>query len=427
MSVSIYGFIENRPGLGLDLKGGLSVVLTAKESKGSAITQKEMEQAIGIMQERVNKLGVSEPTIEQQGGKNIIIQLPGIKNANDALDVIGQRALLEFAIVNKDYENQQVNKMNYDKARGKKVLGKTLMTGKSIDTAQAGFSSGQDQVTSQPVVNFTLKPEGEEIFGDITTKNVNKRLAIVLDGKIITAPTIQSPIRGGKGEINGIVSLKEARRIALVLQTGNLPFAIEISQHQVVGPTLGADSLKAAEIAGLIGLIFVALFMVGFYRVFGLITWATLTVYGSILAGLFVLVNIILSQFGSAAASFSLPSIAAVIFMFGSAADSSIIVFERIKEEIRGGRTVRSAMDVGFSHGFKTFLDADLVAFITAAILFYFGIGPVKGFALIIMLGIIADLTTSFLFTRSVIGLMASYNVIKSTSLIGLRDKGAAS
>lgn len=421
IAASIYGFINNRPGLGLDLRGGLSVVLTAKESKGVRITQKAMDQAILIMQERVNKLGVSEPTIEQQGSRNIIVQLPGIKDAEQALDVIGQRALLEFRIVQKKYEGQSPEQMNFEISKKKKVLEKTLLTGKVIDSATATFSSGQDQLSSAPIVEFTLTPEGTDKFAKITKENINKRLAIVLDGRIITAPNIKSEIPDGKGVIEGIESIDEARRIALVMQTGNLPFALDISQHQQVGPTLGKDSLNAALMAGIIGVALVAVFMLGYYRIFGVVTWFTLAVFGCILAGLYVLINLILVQLGSAGFSLSLPSIAAIIFVFGSAADSSIIVYERIKEEIKGGRSIRSAMDVGFAHGFRTFVDADLVAFLTAAILFYFGVGPVKGFALVIMLGIVADLTTSFLFTRSIIGLLASYDVIKSTALFGLR------
>lgn len=430
IGASVYGFITNRPGLGLDLKGGLSVVLTAKQEKGVVINQKAMDQALFIMQERVNKLGVSEPTIEQQGKKNIIIQLPGLKDANKALDVIPQRAILEFAIVEKKYESKSTPEQNIDLAKGKKVLGPTLMTGKYISNAQASIGSGQSELSNEPVVEFQLTPEGSSIFAKITKDNPSKRLAIVLDKKIITAPTIQvnestgsSEIPNGKGIINGISTIEEARRIALVMQTGNLPFALDISQQQQVGPTLGKDSLNAAMLAGIIGVALVALFMLGFYRVFGVLTWVTLAVFGCFLAGLFVLVNLILAQFGSAGVSFSLPSIAGIIFVFGSAADSSIIVYERIKEEIRAGRSIRSSMDSGYSHGFKTFLDADLVAFITAAVLFYFGIGPVKGFALIIMLGIIADLLTSFLFTRAAIGLIAQYDLIKNTAWLGMKNK----
>jgi len=420
-ALSIYGVFAKPPGLGLDLKGGLNVVLTAEGNKESPITQKGMDQAIFIIRERVDRLGVAEPSIEQQGPKNIIIQLPGIKNPEQAIKVIGQTALLEFALVDDKYKDKTELQLNLDKSQGKPVLGKTLLTGKSIEKASASFGSGQDQLQSEPEVDFTLNPTATTQFADITSKNTDKRLAIVLDDKIITAPTIQTPITDGSGRITGIGSIEEAKRLALVLQTGNLPFKMTFSQTQNVGPTLGRDSLIAGLYAGIIGFALVALFMLGFYRVFGLITWFSLAIFGCLLAGFLVLLNIILSSLGSAGIGLSLPSIAGIILMIGVAADSSIIVFERIKEEVRAGINIRTALDTGYKHGLQTFLDADLVTFVTAAVLFWVGVGPVKGFAITLMLGIVADITTSLLFTRSILGLMASYNLIKSPALIGLK------
>ncbi len=415
---SIYGLITKGLGLGLDLKGGLNVVLTAEKTGKTTVNQRSMDQAIFIMRSRVDKLGVAEPSIEQHGKNNIIMQLPGIKDADKALDIIGSTALLEFKIVQKDFENRSISDMNKALTKKEKVLGPTLMTGEAITNAAAGISQS-GQIGYEVTLNFSN--EGTTRFAEITTKNLNKRLAMVLDNQIMTAPTIDEPITDGNGVIRGIDTFEEAQRVALVLQTGQLPFKLKISQQQQVGPTLGKDSLKAAYIAAIIGFALVALFLLGFYRLFGVISIISLSIYITLLLGSMVLLDLILSASGLAGISLSLPSLAGLILMIGVAADSSIIIFERIKEEARNGKTFRTAIDVGFSHGFQTFLDADLVTFLTAAILFYFGIGLVKGFALTLMLGIIMDLVVSLLFKRSLLKLIAANNWIKNPAMIGLR------
>ncbi|MDP3013260.1 MAG: protein translocase subunit SecD, partial [Candidatus Subteraquimicrobiales bacterium] len=254
---------------------------------------------------------------------------------------------------------------------------------------------------------------GARKFDEVAKKFFGNRLAIVLDGEIISAPVIQATEFRGKAQITGKFTADEARELVLVLKTGALPVELEVSEYRTVGPTLGRDSLLAGLKAGLIGLGLVALFMLGYYRLFGFLSWIGLAVFASLLSGLLVVVG----------ATLTLPGIAGIILMIGIAADSSIIVFERIKEEARSKKTLRVAIEIGFSHGFKTFLDADLVSFITALILFYFGIGPVKGFALILMLGIICDILTSFLFTRSVLGLLASTNLAQKPNLLGIKIK----
>jgi len=418
---SIYGLVKRNIDLGLDIRGGLNVILTAKGTKKNPVNKRTMEQALFIMRNRVDKLGVSEPTIEQHGSRNIIVQLPGVKDAKKAINIIGQTALLEFAIVQDKYQGQDVEKLNKALEKKEKVLGETLMTGDALTSASAGFDQEVKAQNSYIVsLNFTNK--GADDFASVTAKkNKNKGLAIVLDGKIITAPNINEPITGGKAQIEGIDTLEEAKEVALVLQTGQLPFKLEIAQQQQVGPTLGKDSLNAALIAMIIGFILVALYMLIYYRLFGLIAWASLAAFASLLFGSLLLLDIIMESVGAVGISLSLPSIAGIILMIGIAADSSIIVYERIKEEVREGRSLRSAIDVGFSRGFKTFLDADLVTFLTAAILFNFGIGPIKGFAMILMVGIFIDIVVSLMFKRSVLKLIAINNWIKNPALIGIR------
>jgi len=420
--LSIFGLFSRGLGLGLDLKGGLNIVLTAKDGPKTPVNQKTMDQALFIMRNRIDKLGVSEPSIEQHGKRNIILQLPGIRDANKAIKIIGQTALLEFKIVEAKYNSKDTFQMNQALAKKEKVLGPTLMTGEGLSSASAGYDTENPAATSY-VVKLDFTSDGADKFADVTSKNINKRLAVVLDGQVMTAPTIKSAITDGSGVIEGISTLEEAKKVALVLQTGQLPFKLGISQQQEVGPTLGKDSLNAAFIAGLVGFALVALFMLAFYRVFGLITWISLAIFTSLLLGSMVLLDYFLQSVGAAGISLSLPSIAGIILMIGVAADSSIIVFERIKEEVREGKGFRSSLDVGFTHGFKTFLDADLVTFITATVLFWLGIGPVRGFALTLMLGIFVDLTVSLLFTRSILKLIAANNWIKNPSLIGLKLK----
>lgn len=411
VAVSLYLIISRPPRLGLDLQGGLTVILTAVDRPGAPVTQEAMRQALFVINQRVNKLGVAEPQIERQGQRNILIQLPGIKDPELALEIIGQTALLEFKIVQPKYAGQSINGLNKLISEGKNPLGPTLLTGKSLESAKADF----DPKTNEPEVAIRFTPDGSRKFADITEKYVGQPLAIVLDDRVMSAPNIRERIPSGRAVITGIKTVDETKKIVLVLQTGALPVKLVKSQHRTVGPTLGRDSLVQGLRAGAIGLILVFLFMVLFYRAFGFITWMGLMIFSALLGGLLVLVG----------ATLTLPGIAGIIFMFGSAADSNIIVFERIKEEVRGGKSVRVSMDTGFVHGFRTFLDADLVTLTTAAVLFYFGIGPVKGFALTLMLGIASDLFTSFFFTRSALGLLGKLRLFSRPALIGMREARA--
>lgn len=397
LGVSLYGVFVRPPRLGLDLRGGLHVVLTAKEKPGAPITEEAMEQTKRIIDQRVNRLGVTEPGIERHGRRNIMVQLPGIKEPQKALEVIGKTALLEFKPV-----------LNFSEEKKEYILGPTLLTGKALSSAKIG----EDEL-GRAAVDITFDKEGAKKFDEIAKELYQKQLAIVLDGVVVSDPVIQSTEYGGKAQITGDFTIDEARRLVMVLEYGALPVELEISENRVVGPTLGHDSLIAGLRAGIIGLVLVALFMVGFYRALGFLSWLTLTVFAVFLSGLLVVVN----------ATLTLPGIAGIILMVGVAADSSIIVFERIKEEVRGGKTIRTAMDTGFTHGFRTFLDADLVILITAIILFWFGVGPVRGFALTLMLGIACDIFTSFFFTRSVLGLLARTRLVKHPKLLGMREE----
>lgn len=410
--LAVYLVYTRPPRLGLDLKGGLNIILTAKSKPGAPVTEDTMDQALLVVTNRVNKLGVSEPDISRQGINNIMVQLPGIKDPEKAISIIGQTALLEFRELITTETTPVV----------RSVLGPLLLTGKDLKDARVDYQTPDDGIREEPVVSMTFNSQGTKKFADVTTRLVGKNLAIVLDGKIMTAPVVREPITDGQAVISGgDMTIEEARKIALVLQTGALPVDLRISESRTIGPTLGKDSLKAGLRAGIIGLALVALFMVGFYRLFGFITWTSTVVFTTLLFGLMSGVNWAMETFGGAGLSLTLPGIAGIILMIGVSADSSIIVFERIKEEVRAEKEMRSSMTSGFVHGFRTFLDADLVTGLTALIIFIFAIGPVKGFAFTLMLGIACDLLTSYFYTRPLLALLARRNIFQNPVVIGVK------
>lgn len=420
--------IKKSTRLGLDLQGGVSVILTAKDTPGSPVNEDSMRQAEMIIRNRVDGIGVGEPEIQRQGDRNILVQLPGIKDPEDAIKLMGKPAMLEFAIVNDKYANITDNEvdpqtgkkispnLNELKRKGEPVLGPVLLTGKDLKSARQSFAG---QVGSTPVVEFELTPDGSKKFAQVTSANINKRLAIILDGDIKTAPNIKSAITNGKGVIEGIGDIEEAKQTALVLQTGTIPVKMEMSEIKNVGPTLGEESLKAGLIAGIVGLILIALYMVIIYRGLGLVTVVALTIFTSLFWGLIALMGRYYQW------NLTLPGIAGIIVSIGIAADSSIIFYERIKDEVRSGKTFRTAVDSGFTNAFKTMLDADLVTWLTAGALFLIGVGTVKGFALTLSLGLMVDMFTLFFFTRSVLGVLAHQWPKKSPALLGIKEVSA--
>ncbi|MBE0447054.1 MAG: protein translocase subunit SecD [Actinobacteria bacterium] len=395
--------------LGLDLRGGLNVTYTAKDTPKVKVNEARMKQAEYIINQRVNGLGVTEPEIQREGARNIMVQLPGIKDPEKAKELLRKTAVLEFAIVQPQYEDMNESQLNQAKKEGKLVLGPVLLTGDKIKSANATYGSS---IGTQPIVNMTFNNEGALTFAQITAQNVDKRLAIVLDDKIITAPNIRSAIPDGKAIIEGIKSIDEAKEIALVLNTGSMPVNLEIRNYERVGPTLGSDALRAGVIAGIVGLILVALYMLLYYQGLGLVTWVGVSAYATLVFG-------VIATMGRLSGwTLTLPGIAGLIISVGIAADSKIIIFERIKEEMRSGKTFRTAVDSGFWNGFRASLDADLVTMMVALVLFLVGIGSVKGFALVLIIGLALDIVMMLLFTRASLGLLAQIWPIKSPKLL---------
>lgn len=390
--------------LGLDLKGGMRIIFKAKPAPGTPVTREALDRAKFILNQRVDKLGVAEVQITVQEPDNIVIELPGIKNPQQALDVLGRVALLEFKEV-----------IGVDE-KGNPKLGKTLLTGKYLKNAQVSF----DQF-GKPKVDMEFTDEGAKKFEEITAKYVGKQIAIVLDGKVMSAPRVIEKISGGRAEITGNFTIDEAKRLAIVLQTGALPVNLELQEKQVVGPTLGRESLLQALYAAIAGLILVGIYMILYYRSLGVIATLSLITFGILLWGVIAAINR-LTPWGW---PLSLPGMAGVILMIGVAADSCVVIFERIKEEVRQGKKVHIAGESGFVHSIITILDADLVTFLVALTLVFLGVGPVKGFAVSLASGIAIDLFVTYMFTRPLVALLLRAKWIRKPVLLGFKEVAA--
>ena len=378
--------------LGLDLKGGVYAVLEATpENPNEEIDSETMDSLIEVLDRRINGIGVAESVVQKAGSNRVIIELPGVKDTKEAINMIGKTALLEFKIMDE-----------------KGNLGETLLTGGALKKAQVG----QGQL-GDPQINFELKPEGAIKFAKITRENIGKQLAIVLDGKVQTAPVIKTEIAGGSGSISGNYTVEEAQKTAMLLNSGALPIKAEIIETRTVGSSLGDESIAASMVAGKVGVGLVMLFMLLFYRMPGLIADMALICFGIINFGV---INFI-------GATLTLPGIAGFILSTGMAVDANVIIFERIKEELRFGNTIRGAIKSGFSKGFVAIFDSNLTTLIITTILFIFGTGPVKGFAVTLTIGTLASMFTAITITRVLLDIFVEVFGVKNTRLFGVRGK----
>jgi preprotein translocase subunit SecD/SecD/SecF fusion protein len=399
---------------GLDIKGGLSVILTAEPTANETITEDAMTRVSTILTNRVNGLGVSEATVQRQGADSFLVQLPGVKNSDEALKALQSTGRLDF-VPAASINTTEVLVYGVQLPEGSYEASAAIVTGANVTRA----STDIDTRTNQPAVSLSFDPIGVKTWADFTSANVGKQVVIILDGIVQSAPVVNEPILSGDTQISGSFTADEAKRLAAVLQAGALPVNLTFSESRVVGPTLGQDSLSQGLLAGLAGLILVMVFMALYYRGLGVISWFSLVFFASIFLGVLAL----LSRFGAFA--LSLPGIAGMVLTVGLAADSSILMFERFKEEVRLGKTFRSAARSSTRHALLTSVDADVVTLVSALMLYLIAIGPVKGFALTLMIGISCDLTVAFLFTRPAIILLAESVVAKKPFVFGM--KGADS
>jgi preprotein translocase subunit SecD/SecD/SecF fusion protein len=397
---------------GLDLRGGLSVILKAEETTKTPITVAVMDRAELIVRNRVDRLGVREASISRQGNDALLVQIPGIKDADQALAVLGSTGQLEFVDVASITDSATVLAINNNEDGVKLPKGsyESFLTGEVVRNAAVS----QNPNTGQIEVNLSMDSKGAKTWADYTSANVGKLVAIVLDGTVQSAPRVNEPILDGSTAISGNFTAETAKQLKTVLDTGALPVTLAFQESRVVGPTLGQASLQQGLMAVLVGFILVATYVLIFYRGLGLLTVGALTMFASLFLGILA----VMSQFGLF--SLTLPGIAGIVLTIGLAADSSILILERFKEEVRMGKTIRSAANSGSLHGMLTSVDADLVTLVSAAVLFFVAIGPVRGFALTLMIGIGCDIVMMVLFKRPALILLGESVIGKAPAFWGV-------
>jgi preprotein translocase subunit SecD len=445
--------------LGLDLEGGVSANLQGYKTNGEEVTREEMDLAAGVIRQRVDSLGVTEPEIQIQGDDQVVVNIPGITDADRAVEVIGRTAQLGFyevlataggqPVPEDEIEDTKANlqdelegdptykegetKILFEESpapdgsgtivQGYVVPAEPELTGEALDSAvQSTDQAGRREVQME------LTGEGGEAFGDLSQQIVDNalanaipgggRLAVVLDDDVVSAPVVDEPIYGGQVVIQnqgspGGLPQEEAEELEVVLQTGALPVNMEILSVSSIGPTLGADSLRSGLLAALVGFGLVLVFLVLIYRVLGLIADLALIIYAFLLWGLIVAIPI----------TMTLPGIAGIVLSIGVAADANVVIFERIKEEVRRGKTPRTAVGIGYQKGFKAILDGNLSTLITAFVLFALSSGSVRGFAVLLIVGVILSMFTAVAVTRALLGIISGRGFHLSAPMMGVSKK----
>ena len=384
---AINNFIDNYNTHELEAKFSNKEVVIKFSNYGLiSLNNSALTQSIEIVRRRIDDVGTKEPTILQRGDKRILIELPGLDNPDRIKELLGKTAQLTFRLVSDDKEfgSEKLKVQNSDDELT--INKRVVISGDNLIDAQPKF----DSQANQPIVSFTLDRLGAQKFGRITTEHVGKRLAIVLDNLIISAPQIREPITAGTGTISGSFTFQEATDLALLLRSGALPTPINIVEERTVGPDLGKDSIKAGIVSLSIGFALVILFMFFKYRIFGLISNISLISNLLMLTGILTILE----------ATLTLPGIAGIILTVGMAVDSNVLIYERIKEELKTEKSVIHAFDIGYNKAKITVLDANITTLIAASILFIFGSGPVKGFAVTLGIGIITTLFSAYYIAR---------------------------
>ena len=372
---------------------GDTVIVTLSEAERALTDQRTLQQALEIIRRRVDEVGTREPTIQRQGARRVLIQVPGIGSASELKNLIGTTAQLTFQPVISRSGNPDV-----DPGYGNEVLPDLTDADQFYVLEAAPVVTGEDLVDAQPsfdqngrpAVNFRFNPSGGRRFGDYTADNIGSPFAIVLDGEVISAPTIQSHISGGSGIITGNFSVEESTNLAVLLRAGALPAGLEFLEERTIGPELGADSIRAGKIACIVAFAAVLVFMVLSYGLFGLFANLALIVNVGLIFGLLSLVG----------ATLTLPGIAGIVLTIGMAVDANVLIFERIREELVSAKGPARAIELGYEKALSAIIDANITTFITAVILFVMGSGPVRGFSITLGLGILTSVFTAIFVTR---------------------------
>ena len=435
--------IKGRIRLGLDLRGGVHIILKAKDTPESPLTADSLERLLVVLRSRIDQYGITEPVIQREGEDRIAVDLPGVEDPEAALDLIGRTAVLQFRQVlgesprvpampvrsNYDSDeqfNEAQERWNAAKAEVDEyvkqmeeavkansemtvsrsengsayLLGKMYVGGGDLTKAETTF----DQF-GKAAVSLKFNQEGAKLFDEATAANIQKQIAIVLDNVVISAPVVQQRISGGEAQITGSFTTEEANRLAIMLRAGALPVEVEVLENRSIGPSLGADSIHDGVKAGLIGAGLVVVFMVVYYGLLGIAADIALAV-----AMLLVIAAVIALK-----STLTLPGIGGMVLTIGMAVDGNILIYERMKEEFRSGKTIMAALDEGFRKALVVILDSNITTLIAAAILFYFGSGPIRGFAVTLSVGVVASVFCNTVVTRTLLGVLLSAR--KNTTL----------
>ena len=416
---------------------GSKLVYRLSDKEAKRIKDTSTDQALETIRNRIDQFGVSEPIIHRQGENEIVVQLPGVKDPKRAIDLIGKTAQLEFKIVDDEAkiaaelpqtiapgeeekileqfagkipENTEIlfeKKINKETGVVRKipimVKKQAALTGDLLSDAKVNI----DSRFSEPYVSISFNDAGAKTFEDVTSANVKKRMAIILDNTVYSAPVIQERIAGGNAQITGSFTMEEAKDLSIVLRAGALPAPMKMLQNVTVGPSLGSDSIEAGKRAGIIGTVAVVIFMILYYRLSGVIADFAL----------FLNIVLLLGAMASLNATLTLPGIAGIILAIGMAVDSNVLMFERMRDELRAGKTPRAAVDSGYDKAFWTIFDSHVTTLITAAVLFQFGTGPIKGFAVALSLGVSINLFTALIGTKSVFDIINSKRELTKLSI----------
>ncbi len=403
LSQPLGGFIGTAGQRTLDVEnvGGGVVRLTITEPAIVERMRQVLDQSVEIIGKRVNQLGLVEPSIQRQGNDRILVQVPGLGDPQQLLNILGKTAKLTFRLVDTSMPVEQAlqgrpppeSEIVYGSpAEGRRpylLEKRVIVSGEELTDAQPGF----DQRTNEPIVSFKFNTSGARKFGQVTQENVGRPFAIVLDDEVISAPVIREPILGGSGQISGSFTVESANNLAILLRAGALPAKLTVIEQRVVGAGLGQDSIEKGRLASYFGAALVVVFMVATYGLFGVFASIAVAVNVGMIFGILSLLN----------ATLTLPGIIGIVLTIGIAVDSNVLIYERIREEVRTGRTPITAIDAGFTRALATILDSNITTFIAAAVLFFFGSGPVRGFAVTLGIGIITTVFTAFTLTRLIV------------------------
>jgi len=396
---------------GLDLQGGTHLVYQTDLSKVSPGDETNaVVGVVDVVRRRVDALGVAEPLIQKtKDNSRVIIELPGIKDVNQAIALIGQTAQLEFreGVVGQSIDaGNKVTAYEYDQWKD------ISLTGAHFAKAEVQIDQSSNSLVKKPIVAIEFDAEGAKIFAEATKRNLQKPLAIFLDQQMLSAPTVQDEIKDGKAVINGSFTIQEAKSLAIQLNAGALPVPIKLVSQNNIGATLGQEAVTKSVVAGILGLLMVLIFMIIFYRLPGVLASAALVIYAIITLAIFIFIPV----------TMTLAGIAGFIISIGMAIDANILIFERMKEEIREGRSIVAAIDAGFYRAWSSIKDSNISTLITCVILYYFGSGLIRGFALTLGIGVILSMFSAITVTHTFLRLIAATPLVKNFKLWGAKS-----